>query len=481
MKRKKLLSLTLTAFMSISLISSSVSVKAEETVTESGLNVEFVDSLEGVEKESLITVSAEELSHEYNLEQNISSNFTITEEDSLGEFQSGRADGISTYSSTNSITQSIPGTIETEGGLSYLLVTLAPDEILQASLAGPNNPNINYDLQLYTYNNGVLETFLTGSTLETYMNTYKNENETDEDKKNVTKSVEDCVSYINTGDSSQEYALIVYSTSGYSATETFNLTVSIDEQGYYDASEPNDSPFTAVSVDTGAIITGCNLNVSNDQDWFVWNVPSTVNGVSLSLDNSDYTAEIYHASGLSMILDSPDANGLYSLDTKAYYIRVYNCNDTFTSGDYTLTFIPSGTTAATIKMTFSGDMDSEKIAYSEGLHYRFKEVLTPSVIVLDNSGYPVTFQKVSLIWLSGSWNEATGNSEKTADPQITDINGKAQFNLQTPRALGFCSCLVGAAKTFRHYYDIDGIVFKCGNASYQEMLYHYAYSDYIGG
>lgn len=473
MKRKKLLSLSLAAFMSISLISGSISVKAEETAAESDLNVEVVDSLDGVEKESLVTVSAEELSHEYNLEQDISSNFTITEEDSLGEFQSGRAEGISTYSSTNSITQTISGTIETEGGLSYLLVTLAPGEILQASLAGPNNPNINYDLQLFTYNDGVLETYLTASTLETYMNTYKSGN--------ITKSVEDCVSYINTGDSSQEYALIVYSASGYSATETFDLTVSIDEQGYYDASEPNDSPFTAVTVNTGAIITGCNLNVSNDQDWFVWNVPSTINGVSLSLDNSDYTAEIYHANGLSMILDSPDSNGLYSLDTKAYYIRVYNCNDTFISSDYTLTFVPSGTKASTIKMTFSGDMESEKVAYPEGLHYRFKELLTPSVIILDNSGYPVTFQEVSLTWLSGSWNEATGNSQKVATPQITGVDGKAQFSLQTPRSLGFCSCLVGAAKTFRHYYDIDGIVFKCGNASYQEIIYHYAYSDYIGG
>ncbi|MDE6981838.1 MAG: hypothetical protein K2P60_10635 [Lachnospiraceae bacterium] len=53
--------------------------------------------------------------------------------------------------------------------------------------------------------------------------------------------------------------------------------------------EPNDSPFTAVSVDTGAIITGYNLNVSNDKYLFAWNVPSTVNDVSLSLDNSDYT------------------------------------------------------------------------------------------------------------------------------------------------------------------------------------------------
>jgi len=472
MKRKRLLVLITATVMSITLLGGSVTVKAEENGTEQKLNVEFVDSLEGVEKEALVTVSAEELSHDYEMQQNVSPNFTLTEEDFLGEFQPGQAEGISGYSSANSITQDIPGVIETEGGLSYLLVNLAPGQILQATLAGPNNPDINYDLQLYTYNNGVLETLLAASTLETYMNTYK--------EQGVTKSVEDSISYINTGDAVQEYALIVYSVAGCSSTETFNLTVSLDEQGYYDASEPNDSPFTAVTVDTGAIVTGCNLNVSNDQDWYVWNVPSTVNGVSLSLDNSDYTVEVYHNVGLSMVLDSPDANGLYSLEAKNYYIRVYNCNSNFTSSDYTLTFVPSGTTAATIKMTFQGDMESEKISYNEGPHYRFKEYLRPSVVVLDASGYPVTLQKIRLTWLSTAWNEETGNDEAHQDADI-DMNGKAEFNLETPRALGSCSFTFGTAKRFRHYYDYDGIVLKCGNASYQERIYHFAYSDYLGG
>ena len=61
------------------------------------------------------------------------------------------------------------------------------------------------------------------------------------------------------------YALVVYATQGCSSVETFSLTVSIDEKGYYDSSEPNDSPFTAKSISTGVKITGCNLNVSNSQ------------------------------------------------------------------------------------------------------------------------------------------------------------------------------------------------------------------------
>lgn len=31
------------------------------------------------------------------------------------------------------------------------------------------------------------------------------------------------------------------------------------------------------------------------------------------------------------------------------------------------------------------------------------------------------------------------------------------------------------------YYDFDGIVFTCGSSSYMERIYHFAYSDYIGG
>lgn len=320
---------------------------------------------------------------------------------------------------------------------------------------------------LYTYNDG-LDTYVAGSTLATYLNTYSD---------GTTKTVEDGVSYINTGEENQTYALIVYATTGYSSTEAFTLTVSIDEEGYYDASEPNDSPFTATTISTGANITGCSLNVSNDQDWFVWNVPSTVGGVSLSLSNSDYTAEIYYASGTSMVLVNP-SSGIYNLSSGYYYIRVYSVSESFVSSDYTLTLQPYGNTASTIKVTFNGDMGSNKVSYPEGSYYRFEDTLTPSVLVLDSSGYPVISQTVTLTWLSGSWNESTGNSTRSQS-LTTDSNGKASFNLTVPTSLGYNSCLLTGAITFRHYYDIDGIVFTCGSASSSQIVYHFAYSVYV--
>lgn len=473
MKIKKCLATVMAAAMSVSLMmpiyQNSIAYAAEDDA-ETALNVDFVDSLDGITERALHTVSARELTHDSEMKQNTLIDISISEDDLVGEFHSSKVEGISTYSSENSVTQSYPGTIDEEGGLSYLLVTLAPGEILQASLLSPNDADINYDLFLYTYNDG-LDTYVSGSTLTTYINTYSD---------GTTKTVEDGVSYINNGDENQTYALIVYATTGYSSTEAFTLTVSIDESGFYDDSEPNDSPFTATTISTGAVIADCNLNVSNDQDWFAWNVPASISGVSLSISNADYSTEMYYASGTSMILVNANDNGIYDLSTGYYYIRVYNKNESFVSGDYTLTLQPYGNTASTIKVTFNGDMGTSKITYSEGSYYRFKYTLTPSVLVLDSSGYPVISQTVKLTWLSGSWNESTGNSQKEQSV-TTDNDGMATFDLTVPTSLGYNSCLISGAITFMHYYDVDGIVFTCGSASASQIVYHFAYSVYVSG
>lgn len=469
MKKKFLVSALVMTLLATNLLGNQFIVHAEENDAGSELDVEFVDSLDGIEDEALQTVFAADLLHENKLQQDNNLTVSVSEQDCIGEFSSNM---ISTYSSANSITQSFSGTIDTEGGLSYLLVTLAPGDILQATLAGPNNADINYDLLLYTYNDG-LDTYVTGSTLSTYINSYDS---------TTKKSVEDAISYINTGDSSQTYALIVYATEGCSSTATFTLTVSIDEEGYYDASEPNDNPFTAVTVSTGVKITGCNLNVSNDQDWFVWNVPSTISGVSLSLSNTLYTAEMYYASGTSMVLVKPDSNKIYKLNPGYYYIRVYNKkSEGFTSTDYTLTMQPYGKTVSTLKVTFDGDMGTAKATYTEGSYHRFQRKLTPSVMVLDASGYPVVSQEVTLTWLQE--DDPMGLKEPysiTTPAETTDSNGKVSFNLTTPEALGYHYCYLPGVMSFAHYYDIDGIVFICGGKSSGQIVYHFEWSEYMG-
>lgn len=425
--------------------------------------------MDGVSEQALEVISVEELLHQDMLHENISSCISVSEGNCIGNFQTNGMSDISLCSSANSFTQSFTGTIDEEGEFSYLTVTLAPGEILQSTLLGPNDSAINYDLLLYSIVDNSFDSFIKGSTLSTYINTYAD---------GSSKSVEDGISYINTSDTLQTYALIVIASEGCSTTEPFLLTVSIDEEGYYDAAEPNDSPFDAVMVTTGAIITNSNLNVTNDQDWYVWNVPSTISGTSITLSNSEYSVEVYRASGSSMILVNPDSSGVYNLNTGYYYIRVYCKNDDFNSSEYTLTFQPYGKIASRIVVSFNGDMGANKVTYPEGSYYRFRDTLYPSVLILDASGYPVISQTVTLTWLSGSWNESTGNSERS-QTIITDNSGRGSFNMTVPTSLGYNSCLLSGAITFRHYYDIDGIVFQCGSASASQIVYHFSYSDYI--
>lgn len=139
----------------------------------------------------------------------------------------------------------------------YLPLTLKSGDIIQATLEGPDNAEIDYNLLLYSLNDGQLGTLVAECGLKTYINEC------------TSKSVADAISYINSSGSNQSYALFVYATTGYSTTEEAKLTISIDENGYYDALEPNDNPFSAVSITADKGVTGCNLNVSNDQDWFV--------------------------------------------------------------------------------------------------------------------------------------------------------------------------------------------------------------------
>lgn len=453
MRKQKFLTGILIAAMAISTMTanfSSVSAASANSVSNSKEVVSEHSRV--VEKEKMPDVS-------------------IAASDELGKMQRAVDKNKMLRSSANSVTETFTGVLEAEGDTTYLMLTLAPGEIIQATLAGPNDASINYDILLYTVDDdGNLGTCVAGCGLDTYLNEYSNEE---------TKSVEDALSYINTAESNQSYALFVLATSGYSDTEPFSLTVSIDEEGYYDDAEPNDNPFDAVSITTGQKVTGNNLNVSNDQDWYVWQVPSTIYGVSMNLSESSYAAEIYYAIGDgSMVLVKP-SSGIYKLGSGYYYIRVYNASDSFVSSDYTLSFQPYGNTASKMTVAFNGDQGSSKVNYGAGSYYRAKSKISPTVTVLDSSGYPVVGQSVLLVWQSGSWSEDSGNFERR-QTVTTDSSGKATFSLSLPPAMGSYSYVGGSAITFEHYYDIAAFGVYCGSLSSLQPMYHFAYSSYVG-
>ncbi|MBP3477663.1 MAG: hypothetical protein J6K48_15325 [Lachnospiraceae bacterium] len=458
MKKRVFIAFTAIMGLFLTMPFGSTSIVHAEEVTRTGLEVEFVDSLDEIMQDSS-EVSVEELSHTGGMEQEDFLKIDILEGNSLGEF---RTNGISAYSSNaNSVTQEFTGVIEQEGGMSYLLITLAPGEILQATLAGPNSANINYDLVLYTYADGNLQTYVTESSLTTYINSATN------------KSVEDAISYINTGSASQDYVLIVYATQGCSSTNVFNLTVSLDSYENFDAGEPNDNPFTAVEVSAGVTISNCNLNVSNDQDWYVCQIPSSVSKVGLTLSNSNYTAEVYHASGKSMIYDAADSNGIYNLNPGYYYFRVYSKNENFVSSAYSLEIKIYGTTPAKMTVVFDGDMGTTIANYPEGAYHRFQSEMKPTVLVTDAAGYPVAYEDVKLTWYSEAWKDTPEFAEMSVT-ESTDADGIASFYMLPPQAKGFNSCVV--AGTVRHYYDIDGISFLCGSVYMKQIIYHFSHS-----
>lgn len=71
-------------------------VYAEENDTEL-LDVEFVDSLEGIAQESLQTVSADVLPRDGGMQHIVPYEVSINDGEGLGEVRSSRADGISSY------------------------------------------------------------------------------------------------------------------------------------------------------------------------------------------------------------------------------------------------------------------------------------------------------------------------------------------------------------------------------------------------
>ena len=403
------------------------------------------------------------------------------------------------YSSANSVTQVFDGiTLEAENDYVFLPLTLAPGDILQATLELPSNADIDYDLLLYEYDDAELGAEILQRGLTTYLNDYNG----------TKKTVDEGLSYINETVNNKSYALFVFASKGYSTTETAKLTVSLDENGYFDEFEPNDSPFDAVSITEDVQMTGNTLNVSNDQDWFVWKVPSSPKKASILMDNENYSVEMYVASGLSMVLQNPDSNGNYSLDHTYYYIKVFNKSSDFVSGSYNLkiqtgtqtTPTPTATPTPTVTPTptptptptqtptsvvknikiasFSSDTSPNKVNYGSGNFYRFKTTFTVTFKVTDANGDPVANEPVVCVWESGSWVQGSANHDRDGYG-VTDENGEATITINGPSAVGSYSYTTDGPVVIRHYYDIDMLAYASGDIVKSEYMYHLAYSMYV--
>lgn len=481
MKLKRIAKTTITALLAVSLICGQGALQSKAGTKVSAENVKTEDGKLASEGKKLPEINGE----------------TLKDHKQLKTKTKNRA--ATPYSSDKSVTQVFDGiTLEAENDYVFLPITLAPGDIIQATLESPGNADLDYDLLLYEYDDAELGEELLQRGLTTYLNNYNG----------TMKTVDEGLSYINETVNSKDYALLVFASKGYSTTESAKLTVSLDENGYYDSFEPNDSPFDAISITENVQITGNTLNVSNDQDWFVWKVPSSLKKASILMDNENYSVEMYVASGLSMVLQNPDSSGNYILGHTYYYIKVFNKSSDFVSGSYNLkiqsgsqqtpppTVTPTPTPTATpiptvtptptptsvvknIKIkSVTSDTSPNKVDYGYGSFYRFKKNFTVTFKVTDKSGNPVTNEPLFCLWESGSWVEGSANHQREGIG-VTDANGEVQISIEGPAAVGSYSYETSGPVIIRHYYDIDALVYKCGDVIDGVNMYHLAYSMYV--
>ena len=445
-------------------VSAASEESVQETVNADDLEVEFVDSMEDLEVH-LEEVHVDELPSGEALPQKEVPEINLSELSSMGdEVRSSRADGINMAYSDQSVTVELTGAIKAENSVSYIPVALAPGDIIQATLKWPVNRNRDYDMLLYEFDNETLGNCVKNSILTTYMNTYPD---------GTRKTVDEAIAYINTDSVVHSYAVIVFPNKGFSATETFGLTISLDQAGYYDASEPNESPIDVKQITTNTNVVGNNLNVINDQDWFVINTP-TLKKMGFTVSESSYSVEVYYAIDTSMVLVNPQ-DGLYNLSEGNYYIKVYNQNADFVSKDYSLQIQEYGIIPAKINVYYDGDMDWNivEIIDTKGetyKGYRFYQVLLPNISVVDLRGNRVAYTNVYMKWTSGGRTDENGNYQSITKVVTTDKNGMASFRMVTPTALGVRKYINVYPNI--NYFDIDTIQISCGGALEEFLICH---------
>ena len=376
--------------------------------------------------------------------------------------------------SASGATQTVFGAIANEGEYAYSIISLNPNEAINVTLECPKNPALDYDLFLYEVNSeGYLGSMLTGSSTETYMNTYPD---------GTTKTLDEAFAYTNKTTEAQYYAIIVLATVGGSTTDTFKLTFSMIDGSECDYIEPNDSPYAACELPeiAGGVTTinNLSLHIVNDQDWFLWRAPYDAAGSEISAELVDvesgqyYNVEVYKAEGNKMILASRSGNGAYRIGSGVNYIRVFADEASFIKSSYKLKLTPWSNTAAKMNVRLDGDEGDQQYApYPGGTYLRFKNRFSPEIQVLSESGYPVRNQLVTLTWKSGSWAEHTGNSIRKISDHTND-NGRVVLTLANnlpspndlPVSLGQDSCFRDGPMQFVDYYDTDGVLIETENA-----------------
>lgn len=375
---------------------------------------------------------------------------------------------------SKAVTRTWTEKLEKQGDYKYYFATLDPGQMFNATLICPKNPDLNYNLLVYDIDNeGRLRNLVAGSTTETYFNTYPDGSK---------KTIDEGVSYVNKTSTTNQYAIIVSAVKGGSSTDEYQLTLSLDVKGNYDSAEPNDSAYSAYSINDKGI-SDVSLHVKNDQDWYIWKTKNEFKSAKLTV-SKNYKAEMYTADGNKIVLSEKNPDGSYKIADGVNYIKVYSDSTSFEPAEYTLNIEPCEMIPATMEVVLDGDQGKNSYPdYPEGHYFRFKDKFSPKVKLLTVNGHPVKNYPVTLRWESGSWKEQTGNKVRTITG-ITNDKGEVELVLETPNlptSLGLISLYLKGPMQFMHHYDIDGIIISApGVKPYTNVVYHFSHSEYIG-
>lgn len=228
------------------------------------------------------------------------------------------------------------GTIDSDDDVKlYGPIVLAPNQICQAQLYGPSDTSLDYILALYE-----LDPSNAISSVVTYS-----------DFNNANTRFQS-VSAVNTTEGSVSYAIGVLSNSGYSATDTFDLHLSLGE-GFSDFYEPNDSArnattATLTNVEASQYFTlSASLNSPYDTDWYDLIVPSDADFDTLTLVPQSGVGAIYMemfaVSNGTLVKQNANGN-TYPIKIGHNYLRIssnYIYDENFSETNYAVQIFES--------------------------------------------------------------------------------------------------------------------------------------------
>lgn len=215
------------------------------------------------------------------------------------------------------------GTIaEPNGMFAIYPIVLNNRDNIHAELIGPSNSALNYDLRLYEMDAS------TGELISLV----------DICAYSSASALPQTVATINRASSAKTYALIVYALTGSSATETFDVNITVGHGG--DPAESNDNAFTAYNLDVmtvnGYHISGTTLDSAKDSDWFIFAVPQQTDFAHIKISNaanSNVKFQLYYVSSGTTLVELKEVNGRFPVRTGAIYLRVTDNGNNFAGGD----------------------------------------------------------------------------------------------------------------------------------------------------